>query len=193
MSNIALEKHLKSISEISYDKSNNEYMTDSMLKAVDFDEVKNQFVSTMGTRGCPAPRSNDALYIDRNDDYYFIEFKNGKINNYELMQKNYDSTFILAVVLSEKFEILKKKLNYILVYNETKYPNEKVEDRYVQESAYRDKIGKNFSKKSNTSFVKFNQGFFENYLFSKVYTLDKSEFQNMFISKWELKDLDSDL
>lgn len=191
MSSFCIESYRKSISELSYDESNNEYMTNSVLTAFDFDEIKNQFVSSLGPRSCNSPRSNDALFKDDTGDFYFIEFKNGKVNKHELMQKNYDSTFILSMVLSEKLLVLKEKLHYILVYNENKHPAEQDNGRVVQSSRHRDFIGKEIASKSKKRFIKFDQAFFENYLFTTVHTVNKSEFEDLFISKWECKNQSS--
>ena len=84
------DKFKKTLSSTSLDKSRNVCMTGSQLMVVDFDEVKNQYVSSLGTRAVPAPNSNDALHVDKNDRMYFVEFKNGKVDKYKLMQKNYD-------------------------------------------------------------------------------------------------------
>lgn len=189
MSSIVLSDHKKTICDLSCDKTNGEYMTHSLVEAIDFDRVKDQFISGIGYRDCNSPMSNDALYTDSDGTHYFIEFKNGaKIIPHELSQKNYDSTIILAMLLSEKLEVLRDKLQYILVYNEEKITEESINKRHVQKSKERDFIGKIFSKKANTTFVLFQQDFFKGYLFSEVFTLNKKEFQEMFVSKWERVD-----
>ncbi len=189
MSSIVLENYKKTMRDLSVDSTNKEYMTDSLVQAIDFDRVKDQFTSGIGYRDCKSPMSNDALYIDSDGTHYFIEFKNGaNITPHELSQKNYDSTIILAMLLSEKLEALKDNLQYILVYNEEKNTEEFLIKRYVQKSKERDSIGKLFSKKANTTFVFFQQDFFKGYLFSEVFTLNKKEFQEMFVSKWERVD-----
>ena len=179
------DKFKKTLSLTSLDKSRNVCMTGSQLMVVDFDEVKNQYVSSLGTRAVPAPNSNDALHVDRNDRMYFVEFKNGKVDKYKLMQKNYDSTIILSTILDENIANLKERLEYILVYDEEKNPDGKDLGVLVQPAPSRDKIGKSFAKQSKVNFIKFNQGFFVNYLFSKVHTITKSEFEEKFVLAWE--------
>ena len=122
---IESDKYKRTLSHTSLDKSSKVYMTDSKLMVVDFDEVKNQYVSSMGHREEAAPNSNDALYVSRNDRMYFVEFKNGKVKPYKLMQKNYDSTIILSTILDENIANLKERLEYILVYDEEKNPEGK--------------------------------------------------------------------
>ncbi|WP_270288226.1 hypothetical protein [Enterococcus casseliflavus] len=185
MSSIVLENYRKTIRDLSYDSTNDEYMTDSLVQAIDFDRVKDQFTSRIGYRDCKSPMSNDVFYTDSDGTHYFIEFKNGaNILPHMLSQKNYDSTIILAILLSEKLEDLKDNLQYILVYNEEKITEESLINRYVQNSKERDSIGKFFSKKAKTTFIFFQQDFFKGYLFSEVFTLNKKEFQEMFVSKW---------
>ena len=127
------DKFKKTLSLTSLDKSRNVCMTGSQLMVVDFDEVKNQYVSSLGTRAVPAPNSNDALHVDRNDRMYFVEFKNGKVDKYKLMQKNYDSTIILSTILDENIANLKERLEYILVYDEEKNPDGKDSGVLVQQ------------------------------------------------------------
>ena len=188
---IESDKYKRTLSHTSLDKSRNVCMTGSQLMVVDFDEVKNQYVSSLGTRAEAAPNSNDALHVGRNDRMYFVEFKNGKVNPYKLMQKNYDSTIILSTILDENIANLKERLEYILVYDEEKNPDGKDSGVLVQQASFRDKIGKAFAKQSKENFIKFNQGFFVNYLFSKVHTITKSEFEEMFVLAWEADRSDS--
>ena len=59
----------------SLDKSKKVSMCDRRIKVINFDNIAKVYSKT---KGLPAiPTSNDALYIDRNDKWYFIEFKNG--------------------------------------------------------------------------------------------------------------------
>ena len=185
------DKFKKTLSLTSLDKSRNVCMTGSQLMVVDFDEVKNQYVSSLGTRAVPAPNSNDALHVDRNDRMYFVEFKNGKVDKYKLMQKNYDSTIILSTILDENIANLKERLEYILVYDEEKNPEGKDSGLLVQQSSFNDKIRQDFAKQSNENFIKFNQGFFVNYLFSDVHTITKSDFEKKFVLAWEADGSDS--
>lgn len=55
------------------------YMTQSEIEVVNFDEVKNEYIQDMKLSVTPC--SNGALYIDKEGKYYFVEFKNGKMNS----------------------------------------------------------------------------------------------------------------
>lgn len=55
------------------------YMTDSDLSVVSFDRAKRHYTKERHLSG--EPSSCDALYYSKaHDNYYFIEFKNGGIN-----------------------------------------------------------------------------------------------------------------
>ncbi|PTY41311.1 hypothetical protein [Brachyspira hampsonii] len=69
---------LKKTSEDFSDTDNLQYMTESRIKAINFDKVVTKYQQIYGINNLP--KSNDALYItDKN--YYFIEFKNGILKN----------------------------------------------------------------------------------------------------------------
>lgn len=69
---------LKNTSKDFSNKNNIEYMTESKIKVINFDEVVIEYKNKYGIENLP--KSNDALYIS-NENYYFIEFKNGKLKN----------------------------------------------------------------------------------------------------------------
>lgn len=135
---------------------------------------------------------------------FFIEFKNGKIDNkvnFELNKKIYDSLFILFDLnykdrngdLVTSISYTRSKMNYILVYNEEKnsqarytnqtkegFERQKVERR---ESKYRDKLYKTMRNLANKELIKFGFDQFENYLFKNVYTFTVEEFEERFIKR----------
>lgn len=69
---------LKNTSKDFSNKNNIEYMTESKIKVINFDEVVKEYRKKYSIKDLP--KSNDALYIS-NENYYFIEFKNGKLKN----------------------------------------------------------------------------------------------------------------
>ena len=76
MKMINLENFKNTLENISLDKINSQYMTNSKLEAIDFDEVKNEYINSLNLY--KFPHSNDALFIDKeNNIMIFIEFKNG--------------------------------------------------------------------------------------------------------------------
>lgn len=121
------------------------------------------------------PKSNDALYINKNNIHYFIEFKNGNyinINEFDLIVKIYDSLFILSDI---KFQngnqyiqnivgFSKNNINYILVYNSSSN-----------------------SKKYNYNLRyyikgKFGLAKFEKFLLREIYIYNENEFETKFIN-----------
>lgn len=78
-----------SLEKASEDKDNKVYMVHSQLQVCWFDKVKEWYVSEKIPLANPTPKSNDALYFDK-DECFFIEFKNGRITNevnYEVNKK----------------------------------------------------------------------------------------------------------
>ena len=100
----------------SLDKSKKVSMCDRRIKVINFDNIAKVYSKT---KGLPAiPTSNDALYIDRNDKWYFIEFKNGSIDKSNIYRKLYDSLIMLIELkIIPNIDFVRKNLHYILVYN----------------------------------------------------------------------------
>lgn len=113
-----LINYKKSLKEISFDKTNKQYMTQSEFKAVDFDCVKDAYYSGL--------RSNDALIITDSlrGNFLFIEFKNGiiesKLEKEKIRSKIGESLLILNDIIQENLTFDKQNINFILVYNKNK-------------------------------------------------------------------------
>ena len=71
-----LRGHICTLKRASGDTTNNEYMCESGLRVINFDKIPDEYARGKGWTG--VPKSNDALYIDMNGNWFFIEFKNGK-------------------------------------------------------------------------------------------------------------------
>lgn len=116
--NKKLGAYFKTLKDISFDKTNGQYMTDSLFKAVDFDSVKDFYYKTL--------RSNDALVVlsSENKKFLFIEFKNGcitsKLDKEKIRSKIAESLLILNDLIKENLSFDKKNINFILVYNKAK-------------------------------------------------------------------------
>jgi len=172
-------KHKTSLKETSKDTSNNEVMTNSELEVINFDKVKKEYVRNLGmsTKLC----SNDALFMDNQGMFYFIEFKNGSFNfrdgildnkeKYAIWLKIYDSFLIFSNITSYGTDFTCENLNYILVYNEGK-------------NASRDFIAKKVSGMGNMNYKQFGLDRFEKLCFKEVFTYDKQEFEDKFVSKF---------
>lgn len=149
------------------------YMTDSMIKVIDFDSVKNQYIKETGVSY--VPHSVDAIYISKDLDISFIEFKNGKISkkiNYDVFYKIYDSLLLFNDITGTTVSYCRKNVNFILVYNENKNSNEQQESSKIQ-------IAKYYSKKAKRNFVRFGLEQFEGLYFKNVFTYTESEFNTI--------------
>lgn len=157
-----LEEHFSfpigTLKELSTDTAHGKYLTDSDITAVDFDELKRVFCEKKGMSRHLS--SNDALYIS-DKDWYFIEFKNGKIEDSasdthasieELREKMDQSFHILFspdyIDLQTYFPNFRndisfslQNVNYILVYNDEKNKkltaaDKKSQERQVKQGIY---------------------------------------------------------
>ena len=173
----ALSRHICTLRKASTDSSNDAQMCGSPLKVVNFDKIPKEY--SCGKNRPFMPRSNDALYIGKDDVWHFIEFKNGKIDKSEIYRKIYDSIIMLIEMgLVPDFEFLRSHAEYILVYNSDKYP-------VIQESESR---SENFSYLFNLAKEEerlFDIEKFEHYLFHKTHTYTKERFQTCFVTPME--------
>lgn len=197
-----------SLEKASEDDQNHVYMVHSQLKVCEFDKVKEWYVSEKVPMAKPTPKSNDALYFDK-DGCFFIEFKNGKITdgvNYEINKKIYDSLFILFDLkymdsngsIVDTISYTRENMTYILVYNEENYrkcePTRQTRDgikrqkerqqdtsRGVSQSYHRELLYKTTRKLAGEEFILFGLDQFKNYFFKNVCTYTEKEFQQKFI------------
>lgn len=180
-----LKNNLSTLKETSIDhheKNMIKYMTNSEKEAVNFDNVKNDYIKDLSLSN--APSSNDALFLSRDNKLIFVEFKNGFMDGekkFSIRKKIYDSIIILTDILNTGISALRNKMEYILVYNESVNADEKEvleKTRYsVQHSQAYDFIAKGVSKMANKEYVCFGVNMFENYCFSKVHTYTEAEFE----------------
>lgn len=189
-----LTKHICTIREASMDTEHHLAMVDNDLLVVNFDAIKDDYRKNL--------KSNDALFIDSNYRIFFIEFKNGTINNsdnIELFEKIYDSINILLDIFCREhvkricenpISYLKRYCEYILVYNEEKLDQEHLTERTKsglnrQRITSRLGIKKHLSKKSKKEVILFGLDFFRGYLFCNVHTYTVDEFQKNKLLQWE--------
>ncbi len=191
----------------SYDKDNNEYMVESNLEVCSFGDVKEWYVKNKVPLANPNPKSNDALFFDETESF-FIEFKNGKIDNtvnYKLNKKIYDSLFMLFDLkyvdrkgdAVDSISYTRNNMNYILVYNEQKYlqagPTRQTREGFerqnieVKMSQHRDILFSTVKKLAKDELIKFGLDQFKNYLFKNVHTYTVKEFEENFINKQCIK------
>lgn len=189
-----LKNSTDTLENISYDNINDEYITNSQKVAIDFDKVKNLYNNK--NNNSFELKSNDALYIVKNNIYYFIEFKNGDLKDYknklsytikkDLQLKIYDSWFILSDIeyldgkkyISNMFSLSKNCIVYILVYNSKKNGKLIIHERFLNNG----KQNLNGHKSRKIDLELFGLAKFEKFLLKEVHIYDENEFETKFIN-----------
>ena len=197
-----LKKNYKTLKEISYDKTNKQYMTDSNILAYDFDEVKNEYVKMKLANIKEKPKSNDALYFSKNGKWIFIEFKNKSIDdtiNFQINRKIHDSLFIMFDLMynysgnafKSCISFTRENMDYILVYKTydsnkpTRLTQKGLERQKIElkDSDSRDVLKRTIARRGGENIIFFGLDQFKDYLFRNVYTYTKEEFKRNFIDK----------
>lgn len=202
-----IEKLITTLKDTSYDKENDVYMVDSDLRVCSFDDVKEWYVKNQIPCANPNPKSNDALFFSE-EESFFIEFKNGKIDNqvnFEINKKIYDSLFILFDLkhvdkrgrMVDSISYTRENMHYILVYNKEKYseagPTRQTKEGFkrqhveVRTSSHRDRLFSTIRELGNDEFIKFGLDQFKNYLFKDIHTYTVKEFEEKFINRYTPK------
>lgn len=172
-----LKEHITTLKKASADGSNKAYMCESKMEIIDFDKIPNEYARGKGWNG--VPKSNDALYIDVQGKWYFIEFKNGTIAKDDIYRKIYDSLIMLIEEgVIPNFDFVRENINYILVYNEEK-------DDKVPNSADRDRNYAYLMRLAEQEEKLYGIEKFEKYLFRETHTYTKNQFKEKFINRME--------
>lgn len=181
-----LKNNISTLKEASIDKhdlNDIKYMTCSERQAVNFDDVKRDYVEKLSLS--EVPKSNDALFLSKNNKLIFVEFKNGfmdKPKKFSVRKKIYDSIIILTDILNIGVSRLRDEMEYILVYNESINSDEeeslKKKQYLVQHSKAFDFFAKSVSQMANTEYVCYGISIFKNYCFSNVHTYTEAEFED---------------
>lgn len=182
-------RHMSNLKETSLDSRDGmpgRYMTDSPLAAVNFDDVKEEYVQ--GLELCETPRSNDALFDDGNGALVFVEFKNGLITRakqFAIRKKIYDSVLMFSDITSSKISDTRNIMNYILVYNESANAANQGDPellekqrKVVQPSPSFDSIAKTISGYAKKEYICFGLKIFKHYCFKEVHTFTEAEFDS---------------
>lgn len=172
-----LKKHICTIKKASLDDTNSTSMSDSLLKVINFDKIPNEY--SRGKKWPYVPASNDALYIDADAKWYFIEFKNGSIDKSNLFRKIYDSLIMLIDLnIIPDFKFIRENINYILVYNSEKHPLAQKSENLHNNYSY-------IFKLAQTEEKLFDIDKFEKFLFKETHTYNKELFKSKFVNRME--------
>lgn len=193
------------LKNVSFDSDAKEYMTESLIQVVNFDAVKNAYIEKLAIRDetGSAPKSCDALYLGKNGEIVFIEFKNGKLDKdqrNDIRIKILDSLLIFFDITGKVLNFIRNNVHFILVYNEEKNPtyskdeslvqNEEKNPTYsnsgpiVQNEEERTFIKNNFIKDGGNNYIRFKLRRYKKMYFKEVYTYTKKEFEKYFVDKY---------
>lgn len=172
------------MAETSRDKDNNVSLIQSDISVINFDAVAREWKKDRECTNDPA--SNDVLFEDKEKDcLVFIEFKNGKIESKErrnLHKKLYESLIVLADILEKPMGYIRNHVEYILVYNLGKNPNDG--NSGVSESAGINSIGQTVAGYGGKEVILFKLDQFQTKKFVKdVHTYTAAEFQTKFLDR----------
>ena len=185
------------LKQTSKDDNNEEYMTESQIKVINFDSVGGDKYTRNNNLSIQL-KTNDVLFLHKDERYTFIEFKNGKLldksNRIDIKKlkdielKILNSMFVLGDIEGKSLNTLKEITNYILVYNEEKNsPNEK--NSILEIGNYFVNQGSNLSIVESTfekdEIICFGLEKFKGYCFKNVHTYSKEEFETEFVKKIE--------
>lgn len=178
-----LKDYICTLKKASMDTTNKKPMCESLMKVINFDKIPNEYSRGKGW-GC-VPKSNDALYIDVQGKWFFIEFKNGTIQKDEVYRKLYDSLIMLIEWgIIPDFDFIRNNIVFILVYNEGKYGK-------IQQAQARDQNYNYIMKLAQQEERLFDIDKFEGYLFKETHTYTQNLFENNFVKLKEEEELTS--
>lgn len=174
---LSYDKYKSTLRETSKDTSgeNGEsYMTSNTAEVVNFDGFVEAYFKEAMCK-CKGPPSSIDTLCKFNNNWCFIEFKNGVINAKErkgISNKIGHSLLILLKNEDIKLSDVCDNSLFILVYNEEKNCNSKSKEN----------IKNYILSKAKKEIIKFDLSKFKNVYFKDVYTLTEREFE-AFISK----------
>ena len=184
------------LKQTSKDDNNQEYMTESTIRVINFDSIGGDKYSKNNKLNIQL-KTNDVLFLHNDKKYTFIEFKNGKLvdktNKIDIKKlkdielKILNSLFVLGDIEEKSLSSLKEITDYILVYNEEKNtPNERnsiseIGNYFINQG----NISSEKTKTEREEIICFGLEKFKDYCFKNVHTYSKEEFEEKFVKKYE--------
>ena len=184
------------LKQTSKDDNNQEYMTESTIRVINFDSVGGDKYSKNNKLNIQL-KTNDVLFLHNDKKYTFIEFKNGKLldktNKIDIKKlkdielKILNSLFVLGDIEEKSLSSLKEITDYILVYNEEKNtPNERnsiseIGNYFINQG----NISSEKTKTEREEIICFGLEKFKGYCFKNIHTYSKEEFEEKFVKKYE--------
>ena len=186
------------LKQTSKDDNNEEYMTESRIRVINFDSIGGEKYSKNNRLNIQL-KTNDVLFLHNNKKYTFIEFKNGKLldktNKIDIKKlkdielKILNSLFVLGDIEEKSLSSLKEITDYVLVYNEEKNtPNERnsiseIGNYFINQG----NISSEKTKTEKEEIICFGLEKFKGYCFKNVHTYSKEEFEEKFVKKYEAR------
>ena len=184
------------LKQTSKDDNNEEYMTESTIRVINFDSVGGDKYSKNNKLNIQL-KTNDVLFLHNDKKYTFIEFKNGKLldktNKIDIKKlkdielKILNSLFVLGDIEEKSLSSLNEITDYILVYNEEKNtPNERnsiseIGNYFINQG----NISSEKTKTEREEIICFGLEKFKGYCFKNIHTYSKEEFEEKFVKKYE--------
>lgn len=169
---LKLPYQTKSLQETSRDHDHSVYMVNSALPVICLDDLSRLHARRFRLGGPLS--SNDAFYISKGRDYFFIEFKNGSIEDDSLHKKMKGSISICNDFGIMPASFIPENVNYILVYKKQKY-EEGQEHIY---EGFRARAGE-------YPFQKYNIGTFVGLFCKSAISYTVEQFTDMFVRPME--------
>jgi hypothetical protein len=143
------------------------FITSNKKKVVNFDKFKDSIVAKYKLP--KGPNSCDVLYMQSENKWFLIEFKNGK-KKPQIKWKILHSLLLLTEKLDRTICFTRENLNFILVYNE---------------DISRLAIGNSLNKLgSDPEFLSFGLEGLQKLYFKEVHMWTKEKFNSNFVEKY---------
>jgi hypothetical protein len=154
-----------SLEETSLDDAHGVPMTKNQSVVVDFDKFREQ--NWFMFRSC------DAFCIaGTNEDWFLIEFKNGKFKKSDVRLKFFDSLSLLMTFFGKDVCFMQRNMHVVLVYNENLHP--------------RQGIAHAMSHLTKIPTLVFLPDYFEKLYCQSASECTVKEFENQFLKKFGL-------
>ena len=173
-------EHIKTLQECSRDDAHEEYMTESQLLAVDFDDVKTAYTSMLGERNRIAA-SVDAMSVNISANgepevIVFIEFKNGELKKSEaekVHNKVRDSILIFCDITEKTLRYTRQNAEFVLVYNKDINKNRLSENPTPSRDQFQDWA----MEKAKEEPIYFGVDVYSPFFFRAAHTYTEEEFR----------------
>lgn len=175
-----LEQCFATVSEISWDSDHAVSMIESDQTIIDFDLLQERYFKFHKSDRPFA--SMDGLW-QIGDEWYFIEFKNGKIDHKtkkNIREKVTASLMTLLDILDETLSYARTHIHFILVYNPARNFSDKqsLQCDEIQDSPSRNYIKARINQFAKRRFVLFGVISYEYIFFKSVHTYHQKEFES---------------